>query len=68
VHKDAVSPFQRNSKGAENATLKVWAGSTLPTLQQHLDMAEKPAQVMLGRFRGLPATVPIAAAGGGFTY
>jgi putative membrane protein len=40
VHKDAVSLFQRYSKGTDNATLKNWAGSTLPTLQQHLDMAE----------------------------
>lgn len=39
-HKDAVSLFQRYSSGGDNAKLKGWAASTLPTLQQHLDMAQ----------------------------
>ncbi len=39
-HKDAVSLFERYSKGGDNATLKNWAGTTLPTLQHHLDMAQ----------------------------
>jgi putative membrane protein len=41
AHKDAVSLFERYSKGGENAELKDWAGKTLPTLQHHLEMAEK---------------------------
>jgi putative membrane protein len=40
AHKDAVSLFERYSKGGENAALKGWAGATLPHLQQHLKMAE----------------------------
>jgi putative membrane protein len=40
AHKDAVSLFQRYAKSGENAKLKNWAGTTLPTLQHHLDMAE----------------------------
>jgi putative membrane protein len=40
AHKDAVSLFQRYSKGGDNATLKNWAGTTLPALQHHLDLAE----------------------------
>ena len=40
AHKDAVSLFERYSKGGENAALKGWAGTTLPHLQQHLKMAE----------------------------
>jgi len=40
-HKDAVSLFQRYSNGGENPKLKAWAAATLPTLQQHLDMAQK---------------------------
>lgn len=40
AHKDAVSLFQRYSKGGDNATLKSWAATTLPILQHHLDMAE----------------------------
>ena len=40
AHKDAVSLFERYSKGGDNPKLKDWAGKTLPTLQHHLDMAE----------------------------
>jgi len=40
AHKDAVSLFERYSKGGDNAKLKDWAGKTLPTLRHHLDMAE----------------------------
>jgi putative membrane protein len=40
AHKDAVSLYQRYSSGGDNAKLKVWAGTTLPALQQHLEMAQ----------------------------
>jgi putative membrane protein len=40
AHKDAVSLFERYAKGGDNPQLKDWAGRTLPTLQQHLQMAE----------------------------
>ena len=40
AHKDAVSLYQRYSNGGDNAKLKAWAGTTLPALQQHLDMAQ----------------------------
>jgi putative membrane protein len=40
AHKDAVSLFERYAKGGDNPQLKDWAGKTLPTLQQHLQMAE----------------------------
>jgi putative membrane protein len=40
AHKDAISLFERYAKGGENATLKDWAGRTLPALQHHLDMAQ----------------------------
>jgi putative membrane protein len=39
-HKDAVSLYQRYSQGGENAKLKSWAATTLPTLQTHLKMAQ----------------------------
>ncbi len=39
-HKDAVSLFKRYSDGGENPKLKAWAASTLPTLEQHLQMAQ----------------------------
>lgn len=41
AHKDAVNLFERYAKGGDNAELKDWAGKTLPTLQHHLDMAQK---------------------------
>jgi putative membrane protein len=40
-HKDAVSLFQRYAKAGDNSQIKSWAAATLPTLQHHLDMAEK---------------------------
>jgi putative membrane protein len=40
AHKDAVSLFERYAKGGDNADLKDWAGKTLPTLQQHREMAQ----------------------------
>ena len=39
-HEDAVSLFQRYAKGGDDAKLKDWASTTLPTLQHHLDMAK----------------------------
>jgi len=41
AHEDAVSLFERYSKGGDNAKLKEWAGKTLPALQHHLQMAQK---------------------------
>jgi putative membrane protein len=38
AHKDAVSLFERYAKGGDDPELKDWAGKTLPTLQQHLEM------------------------------
>ena len=39
AHKQAVSLFERYSKGGDNDALKSWTGKTLPALQHHLDMA-----------------------------
>ena len=39
AHKDAVSLFERYSKGGDYAKLKDWAGTTLPHIQHHLEMA-----------------------------
>ncbi len=40
AHKDAVSLFERYSKGGDNADLKAFAAKTLPHLQEHLKMAQ----------------------------
>lgn len=40
-HKKDVAEFQRESKVAHDPELKSWAGQTLPTLQSHLQEAEK---------------------------
>jgi putative membrane protein len=42
-HKKDVAEFQKESKSAKDADLKSWAGTTLPTLQDHLKMAEDTA-------------------------
>jgi len=41
AHKDAVSLFERYSKGGDHPELKVWAGKTLPALRHHLEMADQ---------------------------
>ena len=41
AHKDAVSLFERYAKGGDNDALKNWAGTTLPKLQHHLEMAQQ---------------------------
>ena len=39
AHKDAVSLYERYGKSGENDGLKKWAEATLPTLRDHLTMA-----------------------------
>lgn len=41
AHEDAVSLFERYSKGGDNSTLKDWAGKTLPALKHHLEMSKE---------------------------
>jgi len=40
AHKNAVSLYERYSKGGDNDDLKAFTSKTLPTLQHHLDMAQ----------------------------
>jgi putative membrane protein len=40
AHKDAVSLFERYANGGDDAGLKGWANTTLPTLRNHLKMAQ----------------------------
>lgn len=39
-HKEDVSEFRRESEHGSDPDVKAWAGKTLPTLEQHLQMAE----------------------------
>ena len=43
AHKDAVALFQAESKNGKNDDLKAVADKLLPTLQHHLEMAQKLA-------------------------
>jgi putative membrane protein len=40
AHEDAIAKFQAYANGGDNADLKTWAASTLPTLQAHFDQAK----------------------------
>jgi putative membrane protein len=40
-HQEAVSLFQNYAQNGDNPALKRWAQRTLPTLQDHLSMAQK---------------------------
>jgi putative membrane protein len=39
-HKKDVAEFKKESTGAKDSDLRSWAGTTLPTLQDHLKMIE----------------------------
>jgi putative membrane protein len=40
AHKSAVNLFDRYSKGGQDVKLKDWAAQTVPTLREHLKMAQ----------------------------
>jgi putative membrane protein len=40
AHKDAVSLFERYSRGGDNPALRAWTLKTLPHLRHHLEMAQ----------------------------
>lgn len=42
-HQKDVAAFKHASQTAKNADLKAWAGQTLPTLQDHMKMAQDTA-------------------------
>jgi len=44
AHEDAVSLFEGYAKGGDNPDLKNWAGTTLPALKHHLEMAKTLAK------------------------
>jgi putative membrane protein len=43
-HKEDIKKFQRVSEKGKDADLKKFAGQTLPTLKEHLQLAESTAQ------------------------
>lgn len=43
-HQKAIKDFRKASKDVKDADLKAWVDKTLPTLQEHLAMAEKLPQ------------------------
>ncbi|HJV33717.1 DUF4142 domain-containing protein [Geomonas sp.] len=43
-HKKDVAKFKKESKKAKNPALKQWIDKTLPTLEQHLQLAKDTAQ------------------------
>jgi putative membrane protein len=42
-HKEDVAKFRKESTSASNPDLKAWAGKTLPTLEDHLKLAQDTA-------------------------
>jgi len=47
-HQHDVAAFRKQSKYANDADLKAWAGKTLPTLEDHLKMAQETAAKVCG--------------------
>jgi putative membrane protein len=47
-HKQDVAEFQKESKNGKDADVKSWASTTLPTLQDHLKMAQETSSKLHG--------------------
>ena len=47
-HKKDVAEFQKESKSGKDTDLKSWASTTLPTLQDHLKMAQETSSKLHG--------------------
>jgi putative membrane protein len=56
-HRNNIPVFEREASRGADADLKQWASSIVPTLKEHLDMAQK-AQKSLGRNTSRGATKP----------
>jgi putative membrane protein len=50
-HKEDVEEFRKEAKKSKDADVKKFAASTLPTLEEHLAMAEKTRDVVQGSKR-----------------
>ena len=48
-HRDDIDLFQREASGGQDGTLKNFASSTLPTLQDHLKMAKDMLKTVSGK-------------------
>jgi putative membrane protein len=48
-HRDDIDLFQREASGGQDGTLKSFASSTLPTLQDHLKMAKDMLKTVSGK-------------------
>lgn len=46
-HKKDVAEFQKEANSAQDPDVKAWAAKTLPTLQQHLSMAQSTEQQVM---------------------
>lgn len=47
-HKTDVNAFRRESQSGKDAEVKAWAAKTLPTLEEHLKMAESASRSAVG--------------------
>ncbi len=47
-HRKAVTSFRTESQSGKDAEVKAWAAKTLPTLEQHLEMAQRASRPAVG--------------------
>ena len=47
-HQKAVAAFRTESKSGKDADVKAWAGKTLPTLEEHLKLAQDANKSVVG--------------------
>ena len=46
IHKADIAEFEKAARGADDSDLRAWASKTLPTLKEHLAMAENAGKKM----------------------
>lgn len=51
-HQDAISLFQQEANGGQDASIKGFASKTLPTLQEHLKMARETSKTVAQESEG----------------
>lgn len=47
-HRKDVNAFRKESQSGKDAEVKAWAGKTLPTLEEHLQMAQSASRAAVG--------------------
>lgn len=57
-HRTDIAEFQKEAQSGEDLYVKTFASNTVPTLQEHLKLAQQMMQSVSGRSRGTGSGSP----------